>query len=66
MLKGKIISIEYRGLLNWRLIIDGKMYQFSTFVALESYILRVLQFAKDEKKKQLLKEDMQKLWENYH
>lgn len=66
MLKGKIISIEYRGVLNWRLIIDGHRKDFTTFGKMESYIFKVMQFAKDEQKRQLLKEDMQKLWRDYH
>ena len=58
MLKGKIISIEYRGLMNWHLTIDGKHYSFTTYVALESYLVWVIDKVKDQDKKKLLKTDM--------
>ena len=60
MLKGKIISIEYKG--NWHLTIDRHRKQFITFEELESYLILVLSKAKDEHKKALLHEDMEKLF----
>lgn len=59
MLRGKIISIEYRGV--WILIIDGHYKRFPTFEAIEKYLIRVIKNAKDEEKKKLLWEDMKKL-----
>lgn len=63
MLKGKIISIEYRGLTNWRLIIDRKVKDFTTRQSLESYLVWVFDKVKDQNKKELLKQDMEKLFE---
>ena len=64
MLKGKIISVERRDQLglHWRLIIDGKHKRFVSFNAVESYLMYVLNNAKDENKKALLREDMEKLF----
>jgi hypothetical protein len=62
VLKGKIISIERRSELDWRLIIDGHHKKFMTYNAVESYLVFVLREAKDENKKALLREDMEKLF----
>jgi len=62
MLKGKIISIEYRGLTNWRLIIDRKVKDFTTRESLEHYLVWVFDKVKDSDKKELLKQDMEKLF----
>jgi hypothetical protein len=62
MLKGKIISIEYHGLMDWRLTIDGKLKEFTTYVALESYLVWVYDKVKDQDKKKLLKQDLECLF----
>lgn len=62
MLSGKIISIEYGGLMNWRLIIDGKLKTFTTYPALESYLVWVYDKVRDQEKKKLLKQDMECLF----
>ena len=58
MLKGKIINIEYCGMMDWRLTIDGELKTFTTYVALESYLVWVYYKVKDQDKKKLLKQDM--------
>ena len=63
MLKGKIISVEYKGLLDWRLIIDGNLKKFTTYQAIESYLVWVVDEVKDQDKKKLLKQDMEKLFQ---
>jgi len=60
MLKGKIISIEYKGI--WHLTIDSHRKQFVTFEKLESYLVFVLGNAKNKHKKALLRKDMEKLF----
>ena len=62
MLTGKIISIEYCGLMDWRLTIDGKLKTFTTYVALESYLVWVYDKVRDQEKKKLLKQDMECLF----
>ena len=62
MLKGKIISVEYKGVMDWRLIIDGKLKKFTTCQAIESYLTWVFNEVKDQDKKKLLKQDMEKLF----
>ena len=62
MLKGKIISIEYHGLMEWHLKIDGKHKSFTTYQALESYLVWVFSKVKDPDKKKLLKADMDTLF----
>lgn len=59
-MKGKIISIEYKG--NWHLTIDRYRKQFITFEELEFYLVFVLGKAKNEHKKALLRKDMEKLF----
>jgi len=63
MLKGKIISIEYCGLLDWKLTIDGNIKKFTTFQAIESYLIWVFDKVKNQDKKALLKQDMEKLFQ---
>jgi len=63
MLKGKIISVEYKGVLDWRLTIDGKLKKFTTYQAIESYLTWVFNEVKDQDKKKLLKQDMEKLFQ---
>ena len=58
MLTGKIITIKYNGLMDWRLTIDGKLKTFTTYVALESYLVWVYDKVRDQDKKKLLKQDM--------
>lgn len=58
MLTGKIISIEYCGMMDWRLTIDNKLKKFTTYLALESYLVWVYDKVKDQEKKKLLKQDM--------
>ena len=60
-LYGKIISIEFRGELDWMLTIDGQRKQFMTYQAILSYLLNVLDKGKDPKKLALLREDMKNL-----
>jgi len=60
-LYGKIISIEFRGELDWMLTIDGHRKQFMTYQAILSYLLSVLDRGKDPKKLALLREDMKNL-----
>lgn len=57
-LYGRIISIEYKGVLDWRLTIDGHAKKFKTFNQIYSYLLYVLENAKDKDKKKLLRKDM--------
>jgi len=61
MLRGKIISVTYHGPTNWHLIIDGKLKKFTTYQAIESYLIWVFNKVKDPDKKALLKQDMEKL-----
>ena len=63
MLNGKIISVEYRGFLQWRLIIDGKFKKFTTYQGIESYLVWVYDKVQDSDKKELLKQDMEKLFQ---
>lgn len=64
MLKGKIISIEYGGEMNWTLIIDGHIKKFYTYQAIHSYLVTVLKKGKDKRKKELLRQDMKNLIQN--
>lgn len=61
-MKGKILNISYTG--HWSITLDGKWYRFDTFEDVEIFLKRCIDNAKDESKRELLKEDVKCLYQS--
>lgn len=62
MLKGRILSIQFTG--GWVVTLDGHRKEFKYWEEIRLYLKMVLEKSKDQKKKELLREDFKKLWTN--
>uniref|UniRef100_A0A6M3IFP8 Uncharacterized protein n=1 Tax=viral metagenome TaxID=1070528 RepID=A0A6M3IFP8_9ZZZZ len=56
MLKGRILSIKWAG--TFEVALDGTVKYFTAWDDARAWLLSVLKYAKDDKKKALLQEDL--------
>ncbi|MCK5600956.1 hypothetical protein KAR91_03745 [Candidatus Pacearchaeota archaeon] len=59
MLRGKILRIKWIGV--FEATIDGKSKRFNDWQSMYDWFAQVLKYAKDDKKRAILEEDLRKI-----